>query len=118
MEIPEDPVARLDLLVRTLTRMMASYGYAVWFGWNGKSQAFLGMTDDRGASAGYLCVAYSENFSSREAAAAALVSLYGSYRSWTYWDVRRCGWLSIPGGSLEELVLKAEAGARAVLVSR
>lgn len=121
MEIPEDPTARLDLLVRTLSRMTAPYGYAVRFGWDGNrdgmSQAFLGVTDDRGLRAGYLCVGYFQNLGGRESAAAAVVSLYGEYRSWTYWDVRRGVWLSVPGGSPEELALKDAAGVRAVLVS-
>jgi len=121
MEIPEDPTARLDMLVRTLSRMTAPYGYTVRFGrdgrWDGRSQAFLGMVNDRGIRAGYLCVAYFERLDSHEAAAAAIVSLYGSRRSWTYWDVRRCSWLSVPGGSPEELALKDAAGVRAVLIS-
>lgn len=116
METLEDPAARLDLLTRTLSRMTAPYGYAVRFGWDGRSHAFLGMTDARGARAGYLCLVYS-NFGSREAAEAEVVSQYGEYRSWTYWDVRRCGWLSVPGGSPEELALKDAAGVKAVLVS-
>lgn len=115
METLEDPKARLDLLTRTLSRMTAPYGYTVRFGWDGRSQAFLVMTDGRGVRSGYLCVAYS-NFGSREAAEAAVVSLYGEYRSWTYWDVRRCSWLSVPGGSPEELALKDAAGVRAALV--
>lgn len=118
MEIPEDPAARLDLLVRTLSEMMAPYGYTVRFGWDGKrdgmSQAFLGVADRRGARAGYLCVSYFQNLGGREGAAAALLSLYGEYGSWPYWDVRSDTWLSVPGGSPEELALKAAAGVKAV----
>ena len=118
----EDPIAELGVLVGALSEMAEPYGYVV--------EAILdrctalGIKRLGGERLSPLCLTFpksgglffpDEKFPDEGSAAAALVSKYGSRPAWDASLPDRWETLRFPGGSPEELALKAAAGVKAVL---
>lgn len=69
----------------------------------------------------WMCVTYPKgglSFPDRKSAAAALVSNYESRPAWDAQFFSSWGALRFPGGSPEELALKAAVGVKAALYTR
>ena len=121
MEIPEDPFAALDMLVEALSEMAKPYGYVVEALLNSGALPALAVRRPDGEWLASMCAARPENdffFPDFSSGAAALVSKYGSRPAWDAYFFCEREVLRFPGGSPEELALKAAAGVRAVLISR
>ena len=74
----------------------------------------LCLFDEKKTQAATLCVAMLGD--SEESSAEALLRKYESKNSWTAFFYDRYGGLKFPGGTLEEIELKAAAGWTATLV--
>lgn len=113
MEKPRRALERIDRLVNTLSEMAAPFGYRIatvsdpW-------ELGLALFDEKKTQAATLCVAMLGN--SEESSAEALLRKYESKNSWTAFFYDRYGGLKFPGGTLEEIELKAAAGWTAMLV--
>lgn len=118
METAEDPDAGLGALVEALSEMAKPYGYVVGT-LSDFSTIALGIRRPGGEWLASMCAVVSPRgfaFPGAETAAEALVSKYGSRPSWDARFFRERGkMLRFPGGSPEELALKAAAGVEAVL---
>ena len=113
----EDPFAALDILVRALSEM--PYGYVVDAALDPRAPPALNIKRPDGECMAMMCIMFPGNiclsFLDKKSVAAALVSKYRSRPEWdanffTSWEGLR-----FPGGSPEELALKAAAGIKAVL---
>ena len=129
MEIPEDPLTALDILVRALSEMAKPCGYLVQANLDsgirpalldsGIRPALLNIRRPDGERIATMCVTYPKgsgfSFPDRKTAAAALVSNYESCPAWDAQFFDNWEGLRFPGGSPEELALKAAVGIKAVL---
>ena len=122
MEILEDPFAALDTLVRALSEMAKPYGYVVSASLDFCAPPALDIKRLDGEWMASMCIMFPENicspFLNKKSAAAALVS---KYRSRSEWDANFfASWegLRFPGGSPEELALKAAVGVKAASYTR
>lgn len=119
MEIPKDPSAELGILVGALSEMAKPYGYVVGTLLGPDTMPAIGIKKPGGKWLASMCTARPEDgsfsFPDKESEKAALVSKYGSRPAW--YAHFFCNWevLRFPGGSPEELALKAAAGVKAVL---
>lgn len=119
MEALEDPFAELGMLVEALSEMAKPYGYVVETLSDPDMMPALGIRKPGGEWLASMCVTYRKDggflFPDEKSGAVALVSKYGSRPSWDACFF--CSWeaLRFPGGSPEELSLKAAAGVKAVL---
>ena len=118
----EDPFAALDILVRALSEMAKPYGYVVEAALDLCAPPALNIKRPDGELMAMMCIMFPGNicpsFLDKKSVAAALVSKYRSRPEWdanffTSWEGLR-----FPGGSPEELALKAAVGVKAVLRSR
>jgi len=119
METAGDPLAELDALAKALSEMAKPLGYAVEAQLGPGMAPALGVRKPGGEGVWLapVCSVMLPSFQDEESAAAALVSRYGSRPSWdAYFFASWEALLRFPGGSPEELALKAAAGVRAVLV--
>lgn len=118
----EDPFAALDILVKALSEMAKPYGYVVDAALDPRAPPALNIKRPDGECMAMMCIMFPGNicspFLNKKSVAAALVL---KYRSRPEWDANfftsREG-LRFPGGSPEELALKAAVGVKAVLHSR
>ena len=113
MEKPRGALERIGRFVNTLSEMAAPFGYrvaAVSDHW----ELGLCVFDEKKTQAAILCVAMLGD--SEESSAEALLRKYESKNSWTAFFYDRYGGLKFPGGTLEEIELKAAAGWTAMLV--
>lgn len=118
MKTPEDPDAALGMLVGALSEMAKPYGYVVETMSDFNTIA-LGIRRPGGEWLASMCVVFSRRgfaFPSEESAAEALVSRYGSKPAWDAYFFASREALRFPGGSPEELALKAAAGWTAAFV--
>lgn len=121
METAGDPLAELDALVKALSEMAKPLGCEVkaLSGLDMMMPA-LGVRKSGGEWLASMCATRPEgggfSFPDRESEAAALVSKYASKPAWDAYFFASWETLRFPGGSPEELALKAAAGVRAVLV--
>ena len=124
----ENPGKSLDVLIQALSEMAKPYGYVVEALHdsgatvalpNTGTMTALGIKRPGGEWLASMCATYPENggfyFPGKRSAAAALVSKYGSRPAWDAHFFRGRKMLRFPGGSPEELALKAAAGVEAVL---
>lgn len=118
----EDPFAALDILVKALSEMAKPYGYVVEAALDPRAPPALNIKRPDGEWMAMMCIMFPGNvcysFLDKKSVAAALVSKYRSRPEWdanffTSWEGLR-----FPGGSPEELALKAAVGVKAVLHSR
>ena len=118
----EDPFAALDILVKALSEMAKPYGYVVEAALDPCAPPALNIKRPDGERMAMMCIMFPGNiwppFPDKKSVAAALVSKYRSRPEWdanffTSWEGLR-----FPGGSPEELALKAAVGVKAVLHSR
>ena len=118
----EDPFAALDILVRALSEMAKPYGYVVEAALDLCAPPALNIKRPDGEWMAMMCIMFPgsicPSFLDKKSVAAALVSKYRSRPEWdanffTSWEGLR-----FPGGSPEELALKAAVGVKAVLRSR
>ena len=102
---------RIGRLVNTLSEMAAPFGYRVvavfdlWY-------LNLCLFDEKKTNVAILCDALLED--SKESSAEALLRKYESKDSWTALFYEGYAGLTFPGGSLEELELKAAVGVKAL----
>ena len=120
MEIPEDPLTALDILVKALSEMAKPCGYLVQANLDPSIRpALLNIRRPDGERIATMCVTYPKgsgfSFPDRKTAAAALVSNYESRPAWDAQFFDNWEGLRFPGGSPEELALKAAVGIKAVL---
>ena len=111
MEEPSGALARIGRLVNTLSEMAAPFGYriaAVSDPW----EPGLALFDEKKTQAATLCVAMLGD--SEESSAEALLRKYESKNSWTAFFYDDYSGLTFPGGSLEEIELKAAVGVKAL----
>ena len=116
----EDPSAALDMLVGALSEMAKPYGYVVEALLDPGMLPAFGIRKPGGECLASMCETEPEGdfFPDEESEKAALVSNYGSRPAWDAYFF--CSWevLRFPGGSPEELALKAAAGVKAALYMR
>ena len=115
----EDPLAEIDILVKALSEMAKPFGYVVEAALGFCAPPALDVRRPDGEWMASMCITrpkgISFSFPDRKYAAAALVSNYRSRHEWdTIFFPGREG-LRFPGGSPEELALKAAVGVKAVL---
>lgn len=117
METLEDPSAALGTLAGALSEMAKPYGYVVEALLDPGMLPALGIRKPGGGWLASMCETEPEGdfFPDEESEKAALVSNYGSRPAWDAHFF--CSWetLRFPGGSPEELALKAAAGVKAAL---
>lgn len=112
MEKPRGAVDRIGRLADTLSEMAAPFGCRVitvsdpW-------ELGLALFDEKKTQAATLCAAPLED--SVESSVEALLRKYESKNSWTAFFHEGCDGLTFPGGSPEEIELKAAVGAKARL---
>ena len=125
----EDPFAALDILVKALSEMAKPCGYLVQANLDPSIRsalldpsirpALLNIRRPDGEWIASMCVTYPKgcclSFPDRKTAAAALVSNYESRPAWDAQFFDKWEGLRFPGGSPEEMALKAAAGIKAVL---
>ena len=105
-------VDRIGRLVNTLSEMAAPFGYRIvtvsdpW-------ELGLALFDEKKTQAATLCVAMLGD--SEESSAEALLRKYESKNSWTAFFYEGYAGLTFPGGSPEEIELKAAVGVKAHL---
>jgi len=118
MEAAEDPFIALGMLVEALSEMAKPYGYVVGTLLDPDMPAF-GIRKPGGEWLASMCAARpadgSFSFPDEKSGAAALVSKYGSRPEWDAYFFSSWEMLRFPGGSPEELALKAAAGVKAAL---
>jgi len=123
METSKDPLAELDTLVKALSEMAEPHGYAVEAALDRCTA--LGIKKFGSERLSALCLTFPKSdgllFPGREfpdegSSAAALVSEYGSRPAWEASIPDRWKTLRFPGGSPEELALKAAAGVKAEML--
>lgn len=101
---------RIGRLADTLSEMAAPFGYRVvavsdlWY-------LSLFLFDEKKTDVAILCDALLED--SKESSAEALLRKYESKDSWTAFFYEGYSGLTFPGGSLEEIELKAAVGIKA-----
>ena len=124
----EDPFAALNTLVRALSEMAKPHGYLVQANLDSSIRpalldpsirpALLNIRRPDGERMASMCVTYPKgsgfSFPDRKAAAAALVSNYESRPAWDAQFFDNWEALRFPGGSPEEMSLKAAIGIKAV----
>ena len=101
---------RIGRLVNTLSEMAAPFGYriaAVSDPW----ELGLALFDEKKTDVAILCNTPLED--SEESSAEALLREYESKNSWTAFFYEGYAGLTFPGGSLEEIELKAAVGVKA-----
>ena len=114
MEEPHGALERIGRLVNTLSEMAAPYGYRIvtvsdpW-------ELGLCVSDEKKTQAATLCVVMLGD--SEESSAEALLRKYESKNSWTAFLCDGYEGLTFPGGTLEEIELKAAVGVKALLKS-
>lgn len=122
MEISKDPFAALDMLVGALSEMVKPYGYVVETLSDPNMMPALGIRKPGGECLASMCEVCPEDgsffFPDEKSKAAALVSKYGSRPVWDAYFFSSWETLRFPGGSPEELALKAAAGVQAALYMR
>lgn len=116
METAGDPSARLGVLVEALSEMAKPLGYVVEVLKGAGMMPALGIRKPGGEWLASMCTVVV--FPGGESAAEALVLKYGSKPEWNAHFYADGKILRFPGGSPEELALKAAAGVCAVLVSQ
>ena len=97
-----EAVDRIDKLVNTLSEIAAPFRYRV-----------ATVFDENKTQVATLCVAPLED--SEELSAEALLLKYESKNSWMTFFYDRLDSLTFPGGSPEEIELKAAVGVKAIL---
>lgn len=112
MEIPEDPTARLDLLVRTLSEMAKPLGYGVVAASDCSGLGLYRLSDEKRNWAAPLCCVPSGG--TKESTAEALLRRYESANSWTTYFYDSWDSATFPGGTPEEIELKAAVGVEAL----
>lgn len=121
-ETAEDPSAALGALEGALSEMAKPYGYVVEALPGLDVMPALGIRRPGGEWLASMCATLPEgdrfSFPDKASGAAALVSKYGSRSSWNAYFYAGREALRFPGGSPEELALKAAAGVRAALYAR
>lgn len=122
MEASEDPFAELGMLVEALSEMAKPYGYVVETLSDPDMMPALGIRKPGGEWLASMCAARpsdgSFSFPNEKSEAAALVSKYGSRPEWDAYFFSSWETLRFPGGSPQELALKAAAGVQAALYMR
>ena len=122
MKAAEDPFAELDTLVRALSEIAKPHGYVVEALLDPGAAPALYIRSLGGEWLAPLCEVRPEDgsisFPDRKSEAAALVSKYASKPAWNVYFFCEREALRFPGGSPEELALKAAAGVRANVLSR
>ena len=111
MEKPHEALDRIGRLADTLSEMAAPFGYrvvAVSDLWD----LSLVLFDKKKTQVATLCAAPLED--SEESSAEALLQEYESKNSWTAFFYDDYSGLTFPGGSLEEIELKAAVGVKAL----
>lgn len=111
MEESRGAVDRIGRLADTLSEMAAPFGYSVVV--SDPRELGLALFDEKKTQAATLCAAMLGD--SEESSAEALLRKYESKNSWTAFFHEGCDGLTFPGGSLEEIELKAAVGAKARL---
>ena len=109
-------VDRIDRLVNTLSEMAAPFGYriaAVSDLWHINLCIGLCLFDEKKTKVATLCAAPLGD--SEESSAEALLRKYESKNSWTAFFYEGYDSLTFPGGSPEEIELKAAVGVKAML---
>lgn len=113
----EDPFAEIDILVKALSEMAEPCGYFVQAELAAYWRPRLDIMRPDGKWMGTMCITLpkdcSFSFLDRKSAAAALVSNYESSLTWDAQFFNNWEALRFPGGSPEELALKAAAGVKA-----
>ena len=111
MEEPRGALERIDRLADTLSEMAAPFGYKIavvsdhW-------EFCLCVFDEKKTPVAMLCDVPLED--SKESSAEALLRKYESKNSWTVFFYDDYSGLTFPGGSLEEIELKAAVGVKAL----
>ena len=105
-------IDRIDRLVNTLSEMAAPFRYRVATVFDSMCIS-LCVFDENKTQVATLCVAPLED--SEELSAEALLLKYESKNYWKTFFYDRLDSLTFPGGSPEELVLKATVGVKATL---
>lgn len=111
MKKPRGALDRIGRLADTLSEMTAPFGYRVvavsdfWY-------LNLCLFDEKKTQAATLCVAMLGD--SEESSAEAFLRKYESKNSWTAFFYDDYSGLTFPGGSLEEIKLKAAVGVKAL----
>jgi hypothetical protein len=123
MEASEDPFAELGMLVEALSEMAKPYGYVVETLSDPDMMPALALVIRKPGGewlASMCAVVEGDGFSfpDEKSKAAALVSRYGSRPEWDAYFFYSWETLRFPGGSPEELALKAAAGIKAALYMR
>ena len=113
MEAAGDLSAELGVLVEALSEMAKPWGYVVGVTSNSGAMPSLGIRKPGGEWLASMCAVVV--FPGGESAAEALVLKYGSRPSWDAHFYADWKTLRFPGGSPEELALKAAAGVKAAL---
>lgn len=115
MKKPRGALDRIGRLADTLSEMTAPFGYrvvAVFDLWYISLCIGLCLFDKKKTQAATLCVAMLGD--SEESSAEALLRKYESKNSWTAFFYDDYSGLTFPGGSLEEIKLKAAVGVKAL----
>ena len=112
MEKPHKALDRIGRLVNTLSEMAAPFGYRI-AAVSGPWELGLALFDEKKTQAATLCVAMLGD--SEESSAEALLRKYESKNSWTAFFYEGYAGLTFPGGSPEEIELKAAVGVKACL---
>ena len=114
MEKPHEALDRVGRLVNMLSEMAAPFGYKIvvvsdlWY-------LNLCLFDEKKTQVATLCAAPLGD--SEESSAEALLRKYESKNSWTAFLCDGYEGLTFPGGTLEEIELKAAVGVKALLKS-
>ena len=119
----EDPIAELGTLVRALSEMAKPWEYVVEALPDLAMMPVLGIRKPGGEWLATMCTVMRTRYGSfffpdEKSGAAALVSKYMSRSSWNAYFFCSREALRFPGGSPEELALKAAAGVKAVLYTQ
>ena len=114
MNDADSPEKRIGRLVEALSQMAKPLGYGV-YAINDTAIALFGLSDNLKACVAILC-AVTCGKTERRASIGALLDKYEPSASHTAFFYDRCGGLKFPGGTLEEIELKAAAGWTAMLV--
>ena len=118
MEKPHEALDRVGRLVNMLSEMAAPFGYKIVVVsdlWYISLCIGLCLFDKKKTMVATLCAAPLED--SEESSAEALLRKYESKNFWTAFFYEGYEGLTFPGGTLEEIELKAAVGVKALLKS-
>ena len=110
----DNPEKRIDRLADALSRMAAPLGYGIVVASDYSALGLYRLSDEKKNWTAALCCVPFEG----KASAKKLLRKYESLDSWTVFFYDSFDSVTFPGGSLEEIELKAAVGVKAVLCRR